>query len=159
VVGGALRAHNGVMSSAQVPVELVPPSGATRRPRTWLPLVVVAACAAALGVFLVLPYYANGLDRYPLDEVAAGFHDPKELWPYASPMGGLFWFGAFFAMTLGPFVVFCTMLWSASTLIVDRGSHTRHDRRVLGLAVVVAVGTLAWFLTPFASALMSWFLD
>jgi hypothetical protein len=53
----------------------------------WAPLALVLLRAIAYGVAFVLPYYANGLDRYPLADVAIGYHDPKNLGPTTSPAG------------------------------------------------------------------------
>ncbi len=54
----------------------------TGRPRrVWPPVVMALGCATTYALVFVVPYYVNGLDRFPLEDVAAGYHDPKDLWP------------------------------------------------------------------------------
>ena len=62
-------------------------AGITSAVRAWPPLALALGCAAAYGVFLALPFYANHLNRYPAAEVASGLHDPKDLWPYDTALG------------------------------------------------------------------------
>jgi hypothetical protein len=132
----------------------------TRRPTTWMPLLMAAGSAAAVGVFLLLPYYANGLDRFPLEEVASGLHDPKELWPFdQGAIGGLFMLGAYATMTLGPPVAALAAGWAGFEVWRNR-AHP--DRRRVGFAisaVILAALTWAWCLSPLGGALIGWMLD
>jgi hypothetical protein len=77
----------------------------------------------------VLPYYANDLDRFPLADVAIGYPDPRDLWPYDTALGG----GPLMPRPAGP----CGVL----------------------MALAVALGILVWLLSPFGVALMQWWLD
>jgi hypothetical protein len=110
-------------------------------------------------MFFVLPYYANDLDRLPLDRVTMGYHDPKDLWPYDTAVGGLLHLGGFLTLTLGPGVTLGALVWVLYALWRDRTRHTLRDRAVLLLAAAVSIGTMAWLATPFAGALIQWFLD
>lgn len=107
-------------------------------------------CAVAYGVAFVLPYFANGLDRYPLADVAIGYHDPKDLWPRDVPGWGYAadWVGL---LTL-------TSGWLVTALAIGRAAFRRRGwldlaAVVLGLALLVAV------FSPFGLALQSWWLD
>ena len=64
--------------------------------RAWFPLILVLLCTTAYGLFFVLPYYVNDLDQFPLEEVASGAHDPKDLWPYEAGgvLGAIWAYGA-----------------------------------------------------------------
>lgn len=147
------------MSSTHAHV-VAEPTAADRPPaRTWPALALAVGCAAAYAVFLVLPYYVNDLQRFPLSEVAVGYHDPKDLWPHSTALGPVFAFGGFFTLTLAPFVAFCTLAWAVVTLVVARAAHGWRERTSLFVAATVSLGTLAWLTTPFAEALMGWFLD
>ena len=39
---------------------------------SWMPFAVALTAALALAVFILLPFYANGLHHLPLDKVAVG---------------------------------------------------------------------------------------
>jgi hypothetical protein len=43
-----------------------------------MPLALAGSAAAAIVLFLLLPFVAAGLHHLPLAEVASGAHDPKE---------------------------------------------------------------------------------
>lgn len=146
------------MSSTRSPV-VAEPAAAVPRPRTWPTVVLAVGCAAAYAVFFVLPYYANGLQRYPLADVAIGYHDPKDLWPRTTALGPVFGIGGFLTLTLGPFVAFGTLAWAVARLVLARAAHGWRERAALLVAAAVSLGTLAWLATPFAGALMGWFLD
>jgi hypothetical protein len=71
----------------------------------WKLLVLALGCATAYGVFLVLPCDADDLDAFPREDVAAGYHDPKDLWPLNNGLGGIvFGFGGLTTVLLGPAV-------------------------------------------------------
>ena len=59
----------------------------TVRSAVWLGIVALAA-AASFGLLVVLPYFVNDLDRFPLADVPIGYHDPKDLWPTTIPYIG-----------------------------------------------------------------------
>ena len=133
--------------------------GVARRQSGWRQLVLALGCTAAYGVFLVLPYYVNNLDAFPLEDVAAGYHDPKDLWPLDTTFGGIV-FGAAGLMTvlLGPAVTLGALSWALVGLWRDRAADWRFRGMSL-VAVVVALGTLVWLVSPFGAALMKWQLD
>jgi hypothetical protein len=128
------------------------------RSRTWPVLVLAIGCAAAYAVFFVLPYYANDLQRFPLADVAVGYHDPKDLWPRTTAWGPLFAFGGFVTLTFGPFMVVGTLGWAVAKLVAGHATRWR-GRAILLVAIAVSLATLVWLGTPFAGALMGWFLD
>jgi len=147
------------MSNSQAPVVGEATAVESGRSRTWPVLVVAVGCAAAYAIFFVLPYYANELQRYPLADVAVGYHDPKDLWPRTTAWGPLFAFGGFVTLTFGPLVVLGTLGWAVVKLVVGHATHGWRERTVLLGATAVSLGTLVWLGTPLAGALMGWFLD
>lgn len=130
-----------------------------RRRRGWRQLLLALGCAAAYGVFLVLPYYVNNLDSFPLEDVAGGYHDPKDLWPLDTALGGIvFGVGGLMAVLFGPYVTLGALSWALVGLWRDRAADWRFRGTSL-VAVVVAVGTLIWLVLPFGAALVKWRLD
>ena len=147
------------MSSTHAPVVEESTAVDAGRSRTWPVLVLAVGCAAAYAVFFVLPYYANNLQRFPLADVAVGYHDPKDLWPRTTSWGPLFGFGGFVTLTFGPFVVLGTLGWAVAKLVAGRATHGWRGRAILLVAIAVSLATLVWLGSPFAAALMGWFLD
>ncbi|HSE47070.1 MAG TPA: hypothetical protein VLA89_17260, partial [Gemmatimonadales bacterium] len=132
---------------------------AARRERGWQQVVLALGCAAAYGVFLVLPYYVNNLDAFPLEDVAAGYHDPKDLWPLNTTLDGIvFGVGGLMTVLFGPAVTLGALSWALAELWRDRAAEWRFRGMSL-VAVVVALGTLVWLVLPFGAALMKWRLD
>lgn len=116
--------------------------------------------AAAYAVFFALPYYMNDLDQFPLEEVAGGQHDPKDLWPFNRVRtGGVFMLGAYFTMALSPFVAAGAAMWAG--LDIWHSAKVRDVRRmVLGILAVAFAGiTWAWLASPLGGALIGWMLD
>jgi hypothetical protein len=133
--------------------------GEARRPWSSLPLVLAVGCALSYAVVLVLPYYVNDLDRYPLAEVASGAHDPKDLWPYTHWYGSFFALGGLATVGFGPLFAGGALVWALFDLWVLRRDRDVAGKVLVILAVVVTVGTLVWLRTSFASALVAWWLD
>jgi hypothetical protein len=132
-----------------------------RRPATTGPLLLAAVGAAALGLFFALPYYANGLHRYPLEEVASGLHDPKDLWPFdLGAVGGVFLLGAFVTMAVTPLVTMLAAGWAGFEMWRARALPERRRTVALGvLAIALAALTWVWSLSPLGAALSTWLLD
>jgi hypothetical protein len=125
----------------------------------WPPLLVALACAGSYALFLVLPYYVNDLDRFPLEEVAMGYHDPKDLWPHAQGGWASFRLAGMATFLLGPALALATLAWA---VVRTRQGIAAGDLRRTAPALVaaaVAIGTIGWLFSPFGRALMSWFLD
>lgn len=125
----------------------------------WPPLLVALACAGAYAVFFLLPYYVNDLDRFPLHDVAAGFHDPKDLWPYAQGGWASFRLAGTATFYLGPALAMTTLAWAA---VRTRQGIAAGDLGRTAPALVAAaltVSTLGWLFSPLGRALMGWFLD
>jgi hypothetical protein len=55
--------------------------------------------------------------------------------------------------------VFGTLGWAVAKLVTGRVTHGWRERATLLVATAVSLGTLVWLGTPFAGALMGWFLD
>ena len=131
------------------------------RPVAWMPLILLVVSGAAYGLFLVLPYYVNDLDRLPLEEVASGPHDATELWPYRG--GGVLsviWsLGSVFAVMVAPLLTLGAPLWAATVMWRDR--RTLHTREwvALVMAVVIGAALIAELATPFHGALVDWWFD
>lgn len=121
--------------------------------------MLALGCAAAYGVFLVLPYYVNNLDALSLEDVAAGYHDPKDLWPLNTTLDGIvFGVGGLMTVLFGPAVTLGALSWALVGLWRDVAAGWRFRGMSLA-AVVVALGTLGWLVSPFGAALVSWWLD
>jgi hypothetical protein len=132
------------------------PPGAVR---VWPPLALVVGCLLAYGWFLVLPYYANGLDRFPLEEVAAGYHDPEGMWPLTTPFGFVWSLGGLLTLVLGPVTGMAAVVW---VVLLGAREHRRLDASAwatLAMTMVAAGALLAWISSPFPTALVSWWLD
>ena len=129
------------------------------RDRSGLLLLAPVAAAVAMAVFLVLPYYVNDLHHVPLLEVTGGAHDPHGLWPYADggPLAVVLSWGAFAAIVLAPFAAGVAAL----AAVIDLKSTQKPYRRVgRSLAtVVLALGVLAWLVTPLGGGLVAWWFD
>jgi hypothetical protein len=136
--------------------------GATTMTLLHVRLVLIASllCAASYAVFLVLPYYVNDLGRYPLDEVAIGYHDPKDLWPLNSGVGSVVWgLGGMFTIVFGPLVAICASLWALIKAGLSwQRLDARHRFALVGTAVS-GLGIIAFVVSPFGQALTRWWLD
>ena len=121
---------------------------------------ITLGCAAAYAVLFVLPYYVNDLDRFPLEEVASRYHDPKDLGPYDIALGGfVFRLGGLMTLVFGPAVALGALAWALVRLWGDRSNHDLRGRAALLMAVAGALGILIWLLSPFGAALRQWWLD
>lgn len=121
-------------------------------------LAVLATLPYLVGV--LLPYYVNDLHLLPLDEVASGRHDPKDLWPQGF-VGGLAQLAGFFSLALTPLAL--TFIGVGSAALGIAGLVTGQLRRapaagLLVLAVACTLG-LAWFLGDTSAALTTWRMD
>lgn len=130
-------------------------------PAAWPPVALAVLCAAAYAIFFVWPYYANDLDRLPLAEVASGMHDPKDLWPRkeAGLIGFAFTFGGLLTLTLAPIGAVFAVGWAALNVVLGRPSRDGLTVALSALAGVIGIVTLVWLVSPFASALFTWWLD
>ncbi|SFP85915.1 hypothetical protein SAMN05660464_4487 [Geodermatophilus dictyosporus] len=131
----------------------------TVRGALWLGALSVVA-VAVYGLLVVVPYFVNGLDRFPLADVAVGYHDPKDLWPTTIPyVGGWLHLAGMLAMGLAP------MTLVSVALVCGLSSVWAVVRRAWSVSAVHAVVAVAcgaattWFSTPFAEALAGWQMD
>ena len=126
--------------------------------------MALAATVAFLAVLpyvagVLIPYYVNDLYHLPLEEVASGRHDPKDLWPGTSGFGGFVQLAGFFSVGLTP-ILLIVALAGAGTCLTPW--HRRTSRAVTaGLAFVAlgCVGALAFFFSPMGNALVTWRMD
>ncbi len=137
-----------------------------RPPLVTLTLVGALAATVGLGVVLygvgvLMPYYVNDLDRFPLAEVAGGAHDPKDLWPQG-PAAGLVQIAGFLSL-LTPLLLGVSALASVGVLlyglIAERPYITRREVLMLLSLLVACSAGLAYFFSPMGLALTSWRLD
>ena len=126
---------------------------------SWMPFAVALTAALALAVFILLPFYANGLHHLPLDEVAGGAHDPKDLWPVAggSAFAGLFRLCGMLTLVTAPFVAVGCALYGGYAVWRHRADRSRWLPDAL--TVALGVGVLGWLATPTARAIGTWFMD
>ena len=125
-----------------------------------VPAVPLVAYAAGV----LLSYFVNDLDALPLDEVASGRHDPKDLWPSGTWWGPWVRLAGLLVGGGAPVALLVTAV--GATVYALRGSLFSEPRRrspamvaaLVGLAVVSA-WAFTWFLGPTAAALATWSLD
>ena len=126
-------AHTEHMSGPTTPT-LVGPKPVVAGRITWVPLACVLAVAAGYAVFFVLPYFVNGLYRYPIEDVAVGYHDPKELWPFDTAWGFVAGLGGLVTLGLGPLVTLgaasgaVILLWRDRAVLDGRGRDASRCR-------------------------------
>lgn len=136
---------------------------AQEAPRTaplWLALTAGVLPLIGFVVFLLLPYYANDLDRLSLTEVASGLHDPKDLWPRnAAGLGWVFDAGGALTVFFGAMLAVAGLAMSLHGLAVER--HVARPTRTL--LWVAAAGSAALMLglgiSPLGRALYVWWMD
>lgn len=125
-----------------------------------VPAVPLAAYAAGV----LLPYHVNDLDELPLEEVAGGAHDPKDLWPSGTWWGPWLRLAGILVGSSAPAALVLTGL--AALVYAVRGSLSGGRRHrsaamtacLLGLAVA-CLWSATWFLGPTPAALSAWILD
>ena len=131
----------------------------TVRSAVWLGIVALAA-AASYGLLVVLPYFVNDLDRFPLADVAIGYHDPKDLWPTTIPyIGGWLHLFGVLSMIFAPSTLLCVAFmcgFSSVWAMTRRAWSVAAVHAVVVLACLVAT---AWFFSPFVQALVGWQMD
>ena len=125
----------------------------------WLVLVLSVTVPASYAVSMLLPYYANDLDRFPLDEMPWGV-DYTQLWPYDTAYSFPIGLAGIYAVLVAPFVAVGIVLWVGYWWSARWGTATWSARVATLLAVAVSTSTIAWLMTsPLASTLVSWWLD
>ncbi len=144
------------------------PTSADVREPTWRRVGGLALVAGVpLAVFaagILLPYYGNDLDALPLEELASGRHDPKELWPSSTWWGGLLRLAGILAWGLAPLFLVLTGLAAAATAVHAWVTGPRRHRSPARVAVLVVLAVAClwgstWFLGPEAGALWTWTMD
>ncbi|MBP6995201.1 MAG: hypothetical protein KBB39_03560 [Phycicoccus sp.] len=123
----------------------------------WVAVALALGSALAYGALIVLPYYVNGLNGVPLAEVAGGGHDPKDLWPMASPIAAPYRIAGLFMVMLTPLIAMAVLMWAAFQLFLT--GSTARSRALAATAAGISLGVLAWHATPLGQALGSWMLD
>ncbi len=119
-----------------------------------------AVCLVAYALLVVLPYHVNDLDRFPLADVAIGYHDPKDLWPTTIPyVGGWLHLGGVLSMVAAPMTLLVVALVCGFTSVQAIGQRVWNVATVHTVVAVVCAVAGAWFFSPFARALATWQLD
>lgn len=126
-------------------------------------LAVLAGIAVVLyGVGVLLPYYVNDLDRFPIADVAGGAHDPKDLWPQG-PANGLTQIAGLLSLLLVPLLLVTSGVGSGFLLLYGLVAKTERVLRPAVLALsgvfLVCLAGLVHFFSPLGSAMTSWRLD
>lgn len=127
--------------------------------RLWLGAVVFTAGSWAIG--LLLPYYANGLHREPLEAVAGGLHDPSFVWPYISggPIAVIVSLATLVAIAISLPYLGLSALAAPAFLFVRRRDLPPTAARPLQAIALLSIGTMALALSPLGQALLSWQFD
>ena len=132
--------------------------------RAGVLLVGVAVVVAPYLAGVVVPYYVNDLDRLSPAEVQSGAHDPKDLWPTTSGLGGeLLHAAGFFSLALTPMGL-VGVLVGCGVLLTAAGGPRGWARSPGPTACLVAAGALsvavlAFMVTTRGGALTAWTLD
>ena len=114
---------------------------------------------------VLLPYYANGLHRLPLDELASGRHDPKLLWPSYTGCGGLVDLLGVLGLATAPMGLLAGavvgVLAPLRAVLSGRSRLRRAPAMVLATTVVAAAcaAGLAWVIGDTGTALVVWRMD
>lgn len=128
------------------------------RRRPGLALLVAVLAAVPYGIGLVVPYYANGVNRRPADETIYAY-DLGTMWPYDTALGGVVAFIAIVGVPTAPFISGGVALWSAFMVWSWRRTLTLTQVLLYATAFAVGVATIAWLATPMANELLTWFWD
>ena len=129
----------------------------------WIAVLatVVFAVLALYCVGVLLPYFVNGLDRLPLEEVASGAHHPEDLWPqnvWAGPVGVAGLFAVAFGLLVTLTAVGVGTAWLAS--LWRRPGPGRLSKSLTLLAVVAgSVAAVLFQVSETGAALQAWRLD
>ena len=135
------------------------PSTSLGRWAPWLVLVLAATVPASYGVSMLVPYYANDLDRFPLEEMPWGV-DYTELWPYDTAYSFPIGLAGIYAVAVAPFVSVGIVVWAGYWWSTRWRAATWSSLVATLLAVALSLCTMAWLMTsPLASTLVSWWLD
>ena len=132
---------------------------------SWRMIAVLAtavlAALALYGVGVLLPYFANGLHRLPLAEVAGGAHDPKDLWPQNGWAGPVQLAGLLSLLVVPPVFLAATGVGGVWLALLWRRPAQQRVPKSLAVLVVVAVcaSTLLFLLSPTGGSLGTWRLD
>ena len=124
----------------------------------WFALALAVGGVISYAVSMVLPYYVNDLDRFPLEDVPWG-RDYTEMWPYDTAYSLPVGLAGVYAVLCAPFVAGGVVVWAGFQLWSQWRTMTRPAREITLLAAVVSIGTLGWLFTPLASTLVTWWLD
>ena len=125
----------------------------------WLAALAVASVAAC-ALLVVVPYFVNDLDRFPLADVAIGYHDPKDLWPTTIPyVGGWLHLGGVLSMLLAPTVLIAVAIASGFGVAFGFARKAWSAAAAFALVALACVLASAWFFSPFAQALATWQMD
>lgn len=124
----------------------------------WVALALAVGGAVSYVVSMVLPYYVNDLNRFPLEDMPWG-RDYTQMWPYDTSYSLPFGLAGIYALTCAPFVAGGVVMWAGFRLWVGWRTMTRPSRAITLLAVAVSIGTWGWLFTPLASTLVTWWLD
>jgi hypothetical protein len=139
------------------PSETTPSKPATSGRAPWIALTLALSAALSYVVSMLLPYYVNNLDRFPLEDLE-GSALKAELWPadtaYAVPIA----IAGLYAIICAPYVAGAVGMWSGFRLWTERRTMTHLSRTITVLAAAVSIATWWWLSTPLASALINWWL-
>ena len=95
----------------------------------WLALALAVTVPASYAVSMLLPYYVNDLDRFPLDEMPWGV-DAAELWPHDTAWGGAVELATVYAVLAGPLVGETGLV--VAEIDTDELVRARYDFDVVG---------------------------
>lgn len=155
---GVILTHMADLKSS-IPAVALHRDTSPRRRSPWLALALALTVPGSYGISMLLPYYANDLDRFPLDEMPWGV-DYTVLWPYNTAYSFPVGVAGIYALAVAPFVAVGIVLWAAHWWSAVRRTATWPSMIATVLAVAVSVSTLAWLMTsPLASTLASWWMD
>jgi hypothetical protein len=124
--------------------------------RGWPSLLVALGCAGSYGLFLVLPYYAEGLGDPPLQALVGWAYDLRLA---DGDLGPFFHAGAVATYYLGPAATLSTVAWAALRTTQGIAASDLRQTAPALLAAAISLGLLAWLFSPMGRAVMAWFID
>jgi hypothetical protein len=143
----------------------------------WITPVVQVVLAVMYMVLVVRPFYMNGLDELPAEEVASGLHDPAYLHPFCytlsdvpggrggcadgtqgNPNGRSFFIWAAYTACGGPWIGGGLTVMSTMTLLRSWERLRRSSRLVGMIGVALSFGTFI-LMSHQGALFMIWFMD
>jgi hypothetical protein len=109
-------------------------------------------------LFIVVPYFVNGLHNEPAAQVEGGWFDPKGLWPYDTAIGPVLVMAM--AMTIAMSWVFAALISISGVVLAAGGAWLATAERIAALAATaMGVAFVLFLFSDTGGHLAAWALD